>query len=62
MYLINAGELEIKGSAPLELKGKANDFEKAKGLAIKLLKNFGQVEVIDSKTNECVYFQVSEKN
>ncbi len=52
-----AGDLEIKDSRPLEQKGQSQDFETAKRKADKLLKFFAQVEVIDSKTNECVYFQ-----
>ena len=52
-----AGDLEIKDSRLLEQKGQSQDFETAKRKADKLLKSFAQVEVIDSKTNECVYFQ-----
>lgn len=62
MYLIKAGDLEIKDSSPLEQKGQAQDFEKAKQKANKLLKSFAQVEVVDSKTNECVYFQTRGEN
>ncbi len=51
------GDLEINDSRPLEQKGQSQDFETAKRKADKLLKSFAQVEVIDSKTNECVYFQ-----
>jgi hypothetical protein len=58
MFLIKAGDIEMKDSKPLELKGKSSDFERAKQKADKLLKTFNQVEVIDSKTNECVYFQI----
>lgn len=57
MYFINAGELEMEDSTPLERKGQSNDFEAAKRKADKLLKSFAQVEVVDAKTNECVYFQ-----
>jgi hypothetical protein len=57
MYLIMAGDLEIKDSIALEQKGKSQDFKRAKQKADKLLESFAQVEVIDSKTNECVYFQ-----
>lgn len=57
MYLIRAGDLETKDSRPLEQKGQSQDFETAKRKADKLLKAFAQVEVVDSKTNECVYFQ-----
>ena len=57
MYLIKAGDLEIKDSLPLEKKGQSQDFETAKRKADILLKSFSQVEVVDSKTNECVYFQ-----
>ncbi len=57
MYLIKAGDLEIKNSKPLEQKGQSQDYETAKRKADKLLKSFAQVEVIDSKTNECLYFQ-----
>ena len=60
MYLIKAGDIEIKGSIPLEEKGKSQDFEKAKKMAGKLLKSFEQVEVVDSVTNECVYFQTKD--
>ena len=57
MYLINAGDREVEDSKPLEQKGQSQDFETAKRKADKLLKSFAQVEVIDSKTNTCVYFQ-----
>ncbi len=57
MYLIMAGGLEIKDSKPLEQKGQSQDFERAKQKADKLSKSFAQVEVIDLKTKECVYFQ-----
>ena len=56
-----AGDLEIKNSSPLEQKGQSQDFEKAKRKADKLLKSFAQVEVVDSKTNECVYFQTRDR-
>ena len=56
MYLIKAGDLETKNSKPLTQIGQSQDFETAKRKADKLLKTFAQVEVIDSKTNECVYF------
>jgi len=62
MYLINAGEIEIKNSIPLTQKGQSQDFEAAKRKANKLLKLFEQVEIIDSKTNECVYYQTRENN
>jgi len=58
MYFINAGELEIENSKLLERKGQSNDFQAAKRKADKLLKLFAQVEVVDAKTNECVYFQI----
>ena len=57
MFLIKAGEIEIKDSKPLELKGHSRDFEQAKQKANKLLKSFAQVEIINSETDECVYFQ-----
>jgi hypothetical protein len=57
MFLIMTGDLEIKDSKPLEQKGQSQDFETAKRKAHKLLKSFAQVEVIDSKTTACVYFQ-----
>jgi len=57
MYYINAGELEIAKSKPLERKGQSHDFQAAKRKADKLLKLFAQVEVIDAKTKECGYFQ-----
>jgi hypothetical protein len=60
MFLIKAGDLEIKDSIPLEQKGQSQDFERAKRKADKLLKSFAQVEVVDSKTNECVYFQTRD--
>jgi hypothetical protein len=60
MYLINAGEREVTNSKPLERKGRSQDFQAAKQKADKLLKLFAQVEVIDAKTKECVYFQVRE--
>ena len=56
MYLIRAGDLEIKDSTPLELKGQAADFELAKRKAHKLLRSFSQVEIIDAGTNQCVHF------
>ncbi len=60
MYLINAGEMETRDSEPLERKGQSNDFDVAKKKADKLLKSFAQVEVVDAKTKECVYFQTRE--
>ncbi len=60
MYLIKAGDLETQDSRPLEQKGQSQDFERAKKKAIKLLKSFEQVEVVDSETNECVYFQTKD--
>ena len=60
MYLIKAGEKEIKGSKPLELKGRSHDFEQAKQKANKLLKSNSQVEIIDEGTNQCVHFMVKE--
>ena len=60
MFLIKAGDLEIKDSIPLEQKGQSQDFERAKRKADKLLKSFAQVEVVDSKTNECIYFQTRD--
>jgi len=60
MYLIKAGDLEIKDSIPLTQKGQSQDFETAKRKADKLSKTFAQVEVLDSKTNECVYFQTRD--
>ncbi len=60
MYLIKAGDVEIKNSKPLIQKGQSQDFEIAKQRAIKLLKSFKQVEIIDSKTNECVYFETRD--
>lgn len=60
MYLIKAGDREVIGSTPLEQKGHAQNFELAKRKADKLLKVFAQVEVIESKTQECVYFQSRE--
>ncbi len=60
MFLIMAGDLETKDSRPLEQKGQSQNFETAKLKADKLLKSFAQVEVVDSKTNECVYFQTRD--
>lgn len=60
MYLINAGEKELSDSKPLEQKGQSQDFETAKQKARKLLKLFAQVEIVDSKTKECVYFQTRD--
>ena len=60
MYFINAGELEMENSKPLERKGQSNDFQTAKQKADKLLKLFAQVEVVDAKTKECVYFQTRD--
>lgn len=60
MYLIKAGDLEIKDSEPLEQKGQSQDFETAKRKANKLLETFAQVEIIDSLTKECVYFQTKD--
>ena len=57
MYFINAGAREVANSKPLERKAQSNDFEAAKQKADKLLKSFAQVEVVDAKTKECVYFQ-----
>lgn len=52
--------MEVTGSTPLRQKGQSQDFELAKRKADKLLKSFAQVEVVDSKTNECVYFQTKD--
>ncbi len=60
MYLIKAGDVEMKDSTPLTQKGRSQDFETAKRKADKLLKSFAQVEVVDSKTDECVYFQTRD--
>ncbi|CAA9333137.1 hypothetical protein AVDCRST_MAG84-1972 [uncultured Microcoleus sp.] len=57
MYLIIAGDLEIKDSKPLEQKGQSRDFEIAKQKADNYPKSYAQIEVIDSKTNECLYFK-----
>ena len=57
MYLIKAGDSEIENSKPLTQEGQSQDYETAKRKADKLLKTFAQVEVIDSKTSECVYFR-----
>lgn len=60
MYLIKAGDLETEPYRELEQKAKMQDFERAKQKALKLLKSFAQVEIVDSETNECVYFQTKE--
>jgi hypothetical protein len=62
MFLIKAGNIETQPAEPSELKGKSHDFEKAKQKAIKLLKSFDQIEIVDSVTNECVYFQTRNKD
>jgi hypothetical protein len=62
MFLIKAGDAEIKDSKPLELKGQSQDFERAKQKAHKLLKSFAQVEIVDSGTDQCVYFQTKDAN
>ena len=62
MFLIKAGDVEMKDSKPLELKGQSQDFERAKQKANKLLKSFAQVEIIESETNECVHFQTRNDN
>jgi hypothetical protein len=62
MYLIKAGEIEIKDSKPLELRAQTQDFERAKQKANKLLKSFSQVEIIDAGTNQCVHFLIKEIN
>jgi hypothetical protein len=62
MFLIKAGEVEMLDSKPLELKGRSQDFEQAKRKANKLLKSFAQIEIIESETNECVYFQTRKDN
>ena len=62
MFLIKAGDAEMKDSKPLELKGRTQDFERAKQRANKLLKSFAQVEIIESETNECVHFQTRDAN
>ncbi len=55
-----AGDLEIKDSKALEQKGQSQDFEQAKRKADKLSKSFAQVEIVDSKTNECLYFKTRD--
>ena len=59
MYLIKAGDIEVKESGSLELKGQSQDFEKAKKKAHKLLDSYEQVEIIDSGTNQCIHFLTS---
>ena len=58
MYLIRAGDIEEADSKPLEQKAQAQDFERAKQKALKLLKSFAQVEIIDADTKQCVHFQI----
>lgn len=60
MYLIKAGDKDTNDSRPLEQKGQSQDFEKAKQKANKLLKSFDQVEIVESDTNECIYFQTKD--
>ena len=60
MYLIKAGDIELKDSKPLEQKGQAQDFEQAKRKANKLLKSFSQIEIVDAGTNQCVNFLTKE--
>lgn len=62
MYLIKAGEIEIKDSQPLEKKDQARDFEQAKRKANKLLKSYSQVEIIDAESNQCVHFLIKESS
>ncbi len=62
MFLIKAGEIEMNDSKPLELKGQSQDFERAKQKANKLLRSFAQVEIIESETNDCIYFQTRSGN
>lgn len=57
MFLIKAGQIEMQDSEPLEVKAQAQDFERAKQKANKLLKSFAQVEIINSANDECVHFQ-----
>lgn len=61
MFLIKAGEIETTDSRPLEIKARFQDFEKAKRKAQTLLRSFEQVEIVESDTNECVYFQTRIK-
>jgi len=60
MYLIKAGDIELKDSKPLEQKAQAQDFEQAKRKANKLLKSFSQIEIVDAGTNQCVHFLIKE--
>ena len=60
MYLIKAGDLEMKDSRPLEQRRQSQDFEMAKCKADKLLKSCAQVKVVDSVTNECLYIQTRD--
>jgi hypothetical protein len=62
MYLIKAGDIEMSDSKPLEQKAQAQDFERAKQKAHKLLKTFAQVEIIDAATNQCVHFQIRNRS
>lgn len=57
MFLIKAGDLEKTDSKSPELKAQSQDFQKAKRKAYKLLESFTQVEIIDSVTNQCVYYE-----
>jgi hypothetical protein len=61
MYLIKAGDIETKDSKPLELKGQAQDFERAKKKANQLLRSFSQVEIVDAETKQCVHFLIKKR-
>jgi hypothetical protein len=56
MYLIKAGGIDKNDTEPFEVKGRSQDFERAKHKANKLLKFFAQVEIIDAETKQCVHF------
>jgi hypothetical protein len=56
MFLIKVGDSEDISSNPLELKSQMRDFDQAKQKAVKLLKTFTLIKIIDSETNSCVHF------
>ena len=60
MYLIKVGESENSGMTAPARHAKTKDFDLARQ-AHRFLKKYAHVEIVDGKTNECVYFLAGEE-
>ena len=62
MYLIKVGESENSGMTAPARHAKTKDFDLARRQAHRFLKKYARVEIVDGKTNECVYFLAREES